>query len=131
MSALVTASRVTTIPSIEAQALGQAVFAPTQENTVGKGLRQRLTLCSGFFSEPCLNGNYPAGSLGYTHPLFSLAVTSPALDAHWLEGVSDMYPTRVTGPASNDPIFLNAKDLKSLDRNLSSNSAELFDWWSR
>jgi hypothetical protein len=53
--------------------------------------------------------------------------TIPATDTHWLEGVSDVYPTRVADTASSDLIFLNAKDLKALDRQLLTTTRPLFE----
>jgi heme/copper-type cytochrome/quinol oxidase subunit 2 len=65
------------------------------------------------------------------YALVSRISNIPSSDTHWLEGVSDLYPTRVSDVASNDIVFLNAKDLKSLDRSLLLNTPMMFDWWSR
>lgn len=53
--------------------------------------------------------------------------TAPALDSHWLEGVSDLYPTRVSDTASGDAMFLNSKDMKAMDRSILKSTPALFD----
>jgi hypothetical protein len=81
---------------------------------------------SGFMGSFGVPQDIPNTSAAYT--LHLQLDTIPAMDTHWLEGVSDIYPTRVADTASSDLIFLNSKDLKALDRRLLTTTQPLFEW---
>lgn len=85
----------------------------------------------GFFSEKTTLSPASLGSKGGVGVYSLINVNNrnvyPELSTHWLEGVSDIYPTRVADPAGNDSVFLNAKDLKSSDRTLLRSSSLFFD----
>ena len=86
-----------------------------------------LAPVSSFFTEAYSATNLVTEALTPTCSMLYKASVLPSTDVHWLGGLSEVYPTRVSDVASNDPIFLNSKDLKALDRASSLYSIELFD----
>ena len=75
----------------------------------------------------CLLGGFLGRTSGWSLPIFAEVSPAIVVDTHWLEGVSDVYPTRVADSASNDPVFLNSKDLRPLDRKVLVGSTQLFE----
>lgn len=86
----------------------------------------RTSAASVIFADRFLYGAPSQAVGGFNSPVFFESPVSVPADTHWLEGVSDLYPTRVSDSASSDPVFLNSKDLRSLDRHAALGSTQLF-----